>query len=114
MRLGKMHRRITIRKQSAPTRNAMNEPVRVWTTLGTFWAEEDERALRGMETVQAGQQRASEQRTWHVRWTERTATIGPLDRVIFAGAEYEIVSAFEIGRRDKIEIKATGPVPPGA
>lgn len=112
MRLGKMQRRVTIRQASAPTRNAMNEPVRVWTALGDFWAEEDERAARGSEAIQAGQVRAEQQRVWHLRWTQRTATIRPLDRAVCDGVEYEITSATEIGRRAGIRITATGPVDP--
>lgn len=110
MRIGKMHRRVTIRQQSAPTRNAMNEPRAVWTTLGKFWAEEDERASKGTEGVQAGQVFAQNHRVWRVRWTTRTATISAKDRALCDGVEYEIVSAIEKGRRVSIEITAIGPV----
>lgn len=109
-RLGKMNRRITIWQQSASTRNAMNEPVRGWTRLDSFWAEEDERAAKGTEGVQAGQVRAQLHRVWRIRWTQRTATISELDRVMCGGVEYEIVSAIEKGRRDHIQITAIGPV----
>ncbi len=110
MRLGKMHRRVTIRQKAAPTRNAMNEPVTVWTTLGSFWAEEDERRSKGMESVQAGQVRAQLHRVWRLRWTDRTARIGPLDRVLSGGIAFEVTSATELGRRAGIEIVAIGPV----
>jgi len=110
-RLGKMNRRVTIRQQSAPTRNAMNEPVTVWTKLGSFWAEEDEGQSKGTEVVQAGQVRAQIHRVWDLRWTERTARITPKDRAICQGVEYEIQSATELGRRKGIRIMAIGPVP---
>lgn len=110
MRAGRLDRRLTIRQASAPTRNAMNEPVRVWTALGTFWAEEDERAARGMEAVQAGQVRAEQTRVWRLRWSTRTAKIRAADRAVFEGVEYEITNAIEIGRRVGIRITATGPV----
>jgi len=110
-RLGTMNRRVTIRQPSAPTRNAMNEPVTTWTTLGTFAAEEDERASKGMEAVQAGQVRAQLHRVWDIRWTERTARITPKDRAVCLGVEYEIQSATEVGRRKWIRIMAIGPVP---
>lgn len=106
-----MTRRVTIRQKSAPTRNAMNEPVTVWTTLGTFWGQEDERQSRGTESAEAGQVRAQLTRVWDLRWTERTALIGPLDRAICGGTEYEIQSATELGRREGIRIVCVGPVP---
>lgn len=111
MRAGSLDRRITVSQKSAPTRNAMNEPVEVWTVLGTFAAEEVKRRSMGTEVVQAGQVRVQLHRTWRIRWTTRTASISPLDRVQYSGVEYEIQSATEMGRREGIEIMAIGPVP---
>lgn len=111
MRLGTMNRRVTIRQPTAPTRNAMNEPVTGWTTLGTFWAQQDERQSRATESTQAGQTRAQLTRVWELRWTERTAQIGLKDRAVCEGVEYEIEAVTEVGRRAGIRITATGPVP---
>jgi head-tail adaptor len=110
MRLGPLNRRITIRRASAPARNALNEPIASWSNFGTFWAEEDARRFKGSEGLQAGGVRAQALRCWRLRWSARTATISPADRVACGGVTYEIVSATEIGRREGVEIVAIGPV----
>lgn len=102
MRLGRLNKRIMIRRATAPTRNAMNEPVEVWTDYGAFWAEPVQQ--RPTESWKAGQTAAQSERVWRVRWTARTATISPLDRLICDGREFEIIAAFEIGRRVGVEI----------
>lgn len=102
MRLGRLNKRITIRRASAPTRNAMNEPQEVWADFGTFWAEPVKQ--QNAERRQADQTSAQSDRVWRVRWTARTATISPLDRLVCDGREFEIIGTTEIGRRVGIEI----------
>jgi len=102
MRLGRLNKRITIRRAAAPTRNAMNEPVEVWTDFGSFMAEQVQQ--RPTESWKAGQTAAQSERVWRVRWTARTAKISPLDRLICDGREFEITAASEMGRRAGVEI----------
>lgn len=102
MQLGKLNKRVTIRRAAVPTRNAMNEPVQVWSDFGTFWAQPINQ--RNTERWQADQTSAQSERAWLVRWTDRTATISPLDRLVCDGREFEITGAIEIGRRAAIEI----------
>lgn len=102
MRLGKLNKRITVRRASAPTRNAMNEPVEVWGDLGKFWAEQIDQ--RPTESWKAGQTAAQVERVWRVRWHARTATISPSDRLVCDGREFQIIGVTEVGRRVGIEI----------
>lgn len=102
MRLGKLNKRITVRRASAPTRNAMNEPVEVWGDLGKFWAEQIDQ--RPTESWKAGQTAAQVERVWRVRWHARTATISPSDRLVCDGREFQIIGVTEVGRRFGIEI----------
>lgn len=102
MRLGRLNKRITIRRASAPTRNAMNEPVEAWADFGSFMAEQVQQ--RPTESWKAGQTAAQSERVWRVRWTARTETISPLDRLICDGREFEVIAASEIGRRVGVEI----------
>ncbi len=106
MRLGRLNKRITIRRASAPTRNAMNEPVEVWADFGKFWAEQVQQ--RPTESWKAGQTAAQVERVWRVRWTARTATISPSDRLNCDGREFQIIGVTEIGRRVGIEIVGIG------
>lgn len=102
MRLGRLNKRITVRRASAPTRNAMNEPVEVWTAFGKFWAEQIDQRLT--ESWKAGQTAAQVERVWRVRWHARTATISPSDRLVCDGREFQIIGVTEVGRRVGIEI----------
>lgn len=102
MRLGRLNRRITIRRASAPTRNAMNEPVEDWADFGTFSAEQLQQ--RPTESWKAGQTAAQIETVWRVRWLVRTATISPSDRLICDGREYQIIGVTEPVRRSVIEI----------
>ncbi|MFA5989687.1 MAG: head-tail adaptor protein [Sphingomonas sp.] len=102
MRLGRLNKRITIRRASAPTRNAMNEPVEAWADFGKFWAEQISQLPT--ESWKAGQTAAQVERVWRVRWHARTATISPSDRLVCDGREFQIIGVTEIVRCVRIEI----------
>jgi len=102
VRLGRLNKRITIRRKSAPTRNAMNEPVVIWADFASFWAQPIEQ--KNSEARLADQVAEQSVRVWRVRWNARTATISPLDRLICDGREFEVTSAIEIDRHAAIEI----------
>lgn len=102
MRLGRLNKRITIRRACAPTRNALNEPEEVWADIGCFWAEQVQQ--RPMESWKAGQTAAQVERVWRVRWTARTATISASDRLNCDACEFQIIGVTEIGRRVGVEI----------
>lgn len=102
MRLGRLNKRIVIRRATAPTRNALNEPVENWAEVGPFWAEQVQQ--RATESWKAGQTAAQHERIWRVRWTNRTAAITPSDRLLCDGCEFQIIGVSEIGRRIGVEI----------
>lgn len=102
MRLGKQNKRIVIRRASAPTRNALNEPIESWAEFGRFMAEQVQQ--RPMESWKAGQTAAQVERVWRVRWSDRAATITPSDRLTCDAREFQIIGVTEIGRRVGIEI----------
>lgn len=102
MRLGKLNKRIVIRRATAATRNAMNEPVEVWADFGGFMAEPLQQ--RPTESWKAGQTAAQVERAWRVRWTARSATISASDRLVCDGREFQIIGVTEVGRRVGIEI----------
>lgn len=104
MRLGKLNKRITIRRASAATRNAMNEPVESWTDFASWWAEQVQQ--RPTESWKAGQTAAQVERVWRVRWSDRAATITASDRLRCDAREFQIIGVTEIGRRIGIEIVA--------
>jgi head-tail adaptor len=106
MRLGKMDRRVTVRRATTPARNALNEPIEVWTDLGTFWAEQLSQAPR--ESWKAAQTAAQVERVWRLGWNQRTASISPSDRLVCDGREYQIIGVTEVGRRKGVEIVAIG------
>lgn len=102
MRLGKLNKRITIRRAGAATRNALNEPIASWSDFGSFMAEQIDQ--RPTESWKAGQTAAQAERAWRIRWSDRAATITPRDRLVCDGREFEIIGVMEIGRRAAIQI----------
>lgn len=102
MRLGKLNKRITIRRAGAETRNALNEPIASWADFGSFMAEQVQQ--RPTESWKAGQTAAQVERVWRIRWSERAASIAPRDRLVCDGREFELIGVTEIGRRVGIEI----------
>ena len=102
MRLGRLNKRITIRRASAPTRNAMNEPVPAWADFASFWGQQIDQ--RPTESWKAGQTAAQVERVWRLRWSDRAATITPSDRLSCDGREFQIIGVTEIDRRVGIEI----------
>lgn len=102
MRLGKLNKRITVRRASVAGRNPMNEAQEVWADFGKFWAEQI--SQRPTESWKAGQTAAQVERVWRVRWHARTATISPSDRLVCDTCEFQIIGVTEVGRRVGIEI----------
>lgn len=102
MRLGKLNKRIVIRRASAATRNAMNEPIESWAEFAHFMAEQIDQ--RPTESWKAGQTAAQVERVWRIRWSDRAASITPSDRLNCDGREFQIIGVTEIGRRIGIQI----------
>lgn len=104
MRAGKRNKRITIMRQGATTRNALNEPVGGFDEFGKFWSAR--LTQRPTEGWKAGQTAAQVERVFNVRYTNRTATITPSDRLICDNQTFEIIGVTEKERREGIDIVA--------
>jgi len=102
MRLGKLNKRIAIRRVSSSTRNGLNEAIDVWAEFGRFMAEQVQQTPT--EGWKADQTAAQVTRIWRLRWTARAATISPSDRLVCDGREFSIIGVTEIGRRVGVQI----------
>lgn len=102
MRLGRLNRRIAIRRLNSTARDALNAPVEVWEDGGTFWAEQLQQ--RPTEAWKAGQTAAQSETVWRLRWLDRTAAITPKDRLICDGRLYRIIGITEPVARAIVEI----------
>ena len=102
LRAGALRERITIERASAAS-NDYNEEVLTWATLATVRAQ----VLygTGRERREAAQEVASVPATFRVRQSSDSASWTPKDRILFAGAAWDIVSNVPIGR-DGREITA--------
>lgn len=104
MSLGKKNKRITIMRAGSATTNGLNEKVKTFVEFGKFWSERLQQ--RPIESWKAGQTAAQVERVFRVRYTNRTATISPSDRLICDGREFEIIGVTEVERREDIQIVA--------
>lgn len=101
MRAGRLDRMVTL-QQRVPTRNSFNEQIDTWTELATVPAS----ALfnRGQERFVAQQAAAEVDVLFTIRWR---ADITPMNRLVFEGRTYNIVSVAELPRRRGLELMAT-------
>jgi head-tail adaptor len=113
MRAGQLDRRVTLqRKQS--TRSPSGQVVETWESLGTRFAHVE--PVSGEERFSAPQYAAREQVEFHVRWSLVTASLTPLDRIVYPAVEgspeplpteaaiYDVMAVHEIGRREGLRI----------
>lgn len=102
MRLGRLDKRVTIRRAAPPMRGALNEPVDLWQDFATWPAQVIEQ--RPTESWKAGQTAAQTETVFRLRWSARAATVTPADRLVCAGREYSLIGVTEVVRRAVIEI----------
>jgi len=88
----------------AETRNAMNEVTSEFEEFGKFWSAR--LTQKPTEGWKAGQTAAQVERLFNLRYTTRTASISPSDRLICDGNTYEIIGVTEHGRQHGIDIVA--------
>jgi SPP1 family predicted phage head-tail adaptor len=103
MRGGKLDRRIAL-QQATTTYDALNNPVKTWTTLATVWASKMD--LSDTERVQAAEVGADMTTRFQIRHSNTVSVINPKDRLTYAGNTYQIVAVKEIGRNEGYEITA--------
>lgn len=100
---GALDRRIVIQRATV-TRDAMNEQVQTWATLGAVWASAT--PVRDGERFADGEVRSLITMRFQVRWSQRIASLDERDRIVFDGRTYDIHGVKEIGRRVGLEISA--------
>lgn len=101
---GELDRKITITR-AAVSRDAVNNEVETWppflTKLSAKW-----RPATAREQLAQQEVGADVDDIFEIRWSTQAATINPKDRLIFGERDYNIVEVTEIGRRNRIRIKA--------
>lgn len=101
---GDLNRRITISRRVSGT-NAFNEPLDTWSPVSTVWAAVT--PVSDGERMRAGETLAQKSSRFVVRYSKAMASVGPLDRIIFDRATYDIQGVKETSRREFLEITAT-------
>jgi head-tail adaptor len=95
--IGKLRHRLLWQTFDPAALDAMNQPSRVPTTVGTFWALVE--PLSGMELMNARQLNAE---TSHAITIRNVGPIKPSDRFLFeaTGRRFEVTSVFRVGERN--------------
>lgn len=104
--IGSLDRRITISRESEQSRNAMNEPVTIWSDLATVSARK--RDFSDGEAREAGQISSHLSSRFVIRNAGLAATVNPKDRIIYGGSIWNILGVRETneGRNRFLEVTA--------
>ncbi|MHC2573972.1 head-tail adaptor protein [Rhizobium leguminosarum] len=104
--IGSLDRRITIERFIEAGRNAFNEPVASWTSVGSFWGRR--RDLSDGERQASGTIDSFLVSRFVVRSNGVTRTVTPVFRVVYDGSIWNIQGVKETseGRSRFIEITA--------
>lgn len=102
---GNLDRRITLRRRTLSTDTVTGLPVETWSDFATVWSSWRRASAR--EILAAAEIGAQATDVFEVRWSSLSATITPLDRLLYQGREYNISDAREIGRRVGIRLTGT-------
>lgn len=100
---GARNRRITLQR-ALTTKNALNEDVKTWGTIGKRWAEKLD--VSDGEQLRAAQMGATITTRFRVLRDSLTATLTPRDRIVLGSLVYEITGIKEIDP-DGLEITTT-------
>lgn len=105
MRAGDLDRRITIRRATTSVDPGSGQQIETWADLVTVWASWRRASAR--ETLAAAELSAQVTDIFEVRWSAVTATVTPLDRVLYNGRTYDIAEATEIPRRKGMMLRGS-------
>lgn len=100
---GARNRRITLQR-ALTTKNALNEDVRTWGTIGKRWAEKLD--VSDGEQLRAAQMGATITTRFRVLRDSLTATLTARDRIVLGSLVYEISGIKEVDP-DGLEITTT-------
>ena len=105
MTAGKMDRRITLQRATATDDGFSTTGSLTWSDIATVWAEVEQ--IKDGERWRAGAVEATVTHRFRIRYSSVVAYLGPSDRVLYQGREFNISAVKEIGRREKLEITAS-------
>lgn len=110
MTAGRRNRKIVIQKAGAPVDDGYNTVPGGWADFATVFAEV--RFSKGSERRAAAQEQASAAATFLVLETPAMQQVSVADRIVFDGANWDIVSAIpsqRLGRHREIDaVRALG------
>jgi len=107
MNVGKLDRKITIQFRAlAVLPNTYGERVKTFTPLDSpdfeTWALVE--YMMGKETINEGQEVATQRVAFTIRYCTDVADITPADRVVYDGKNYDIQSVEEQGRNTSLKL----------
>lgn len=105
MQAGRLDRRIRI-EEATTSADSFGQPLETWALVAEVWAELA--PLKGGERWMAQQVTAETTTRFRIRYRD---DVTEKMRIVYDGAEYDIASVTEIGRREGLEIMATAKVP---
>jgi SPP1 family predicted phage head-tail adaptor len=107
MRAGSMDRRIRI-EQATKARTASGQVSRTWALQADFWAEVQQN--RGQETFTSNAEAAKAELRFRIRYPQTFPMPSPSEdcRIVYEGRVFDIVRVVEVGRREGLELFATG------
>lgn len=103
MRAGDLDRRITIRRFTSTIDPGSGQQIEEWADLTTVWASWRRASAR--EQLAAAELSAEITDIFEVRYSSKTKTITPEDRIVYEGRAYNIVEATEIDRRKGMRLR---------
>lgn len=109
MTAGKLDKRITLQRAAYQDDGFSSQGQKTWSDLATVWAEAT--PLRDSERIAAGQVLATIAYRFRIRFSTTVADLGPEDRIMFRGREFDIHGVKPAGKRDEyLEISAASEV----
>ncbi|GGH24448.1 phage head-tail adaptor, putative, SPP1 family [Cribrihabitans marinus] len=104
MAAGKLDRRITLQRATVTDDGFSSDGEISWSDIATVWASAT--PVRDAEKIAAGQVLATIMYRFEIRFSSTVADLGPADRVIFDGKDFNILGVKPLGRREGFEITA--------
>lgn len=109
MTAGRLNKRITLRRAAYQDDGFSSEGVETWSDLATVWTEA--KPVRDSEKLAAGQTLATIAYRFLIRISSTVKDLGPKDRLLFSGREFDIHAVKPAGSRDEyLEISASAEV----
>lgn len=109
MEAPKLDRKVTLRRATT-AQDEYGEEITTWADLATVWASRRRASAR--ETLAAAEVSAAITDVFEIRYDSAWADLSPMDRLVFEGRGYDIVSVDEIGRRQGLRIAAVARAEP--